>query len=225
LPDTCSRKPKDSDGETFWGSEREVPKTRVAEAPIEEANLTVKAFHASHPTDAEMNEMNISTRCDSARVEVEQRNVTVAAYVVAAKKEKDNDYHLIIQDKGCKVPACRLTVEVSGLPRVSGSKGVLKTAREYFDEQWPIYAERDSVPGSGNYFVFHTPVLVRVVGSIFFDAGHEIDVQEGTGSVGPKAYKLGSAWEIHPVTSFEFAPQTEVSLFALLSRNAAADAQ
>lgn len=223
LPAACTPKPDTSDGATFGGTSREVAKTRTADAPLEEANLTVKAFHASHPSDAEMEEQNISRQCDTARVDAEKRNVTVAAYLVAAKKEEDNDYHLIVQDKGCKKPECRLTVEVSGLPRLSGSKGVLKTARQYFEEQWTLYSGRDSVPGSGKYVFFETPVLVRVTGSIFYDADHPINPDKGTGPVGPKGYKPGSTWEIHPVTNFEFAPQTEVSLFALMNRNANAE--
>lgn len=223
LPAACTPKPQSSDGETFGGTSREIAKTRTADAPLEEENLTVKAFHASHPSDADMETLNVSQRCDTARVEAEKRNVTVAAYLIAAKKEDDNDYHLIIQDKGCKKPECRLTVEVSGLPRLSGSKGVLKTARQYFEEQWTLYSGRDSVPGSGKYVFFETPVLVRVIGSTFYDADHPINPAKGTGPVGPKGYKPGSTWEIHPVTNFEFAPQTEVSLFALINRNAKAD--
>jgi hypothetical protein len=225
LPEACTPVPKDSDGITFWGTTREIAKTRLAEAPIEEANLTVKGFHASHPTDAEMRERHISTRCDTARVDDEKRNVTVAAYLIAAKKEKDNDYHLIIQDNGCKKPECRLTVEVSGLPRLTGSKAALKTSREYFEQQWPLYSKHDALPGSGDFLFLPTPVLVRVIGSTFYDVDHQIDAQTGTGAVGPEGYKPGSAWEVHPIKSIEFAPQTEVSLFALMSRNANADVQ
>jgi hypothetical protein len=49
------------------------------------------------------------------------------------------------------------------------------------------------------------------------------DVDHGAGHSGPPGYKPGSAWDIHPVTSFEFDPKTEHSLFALISRNSAFD--
>ena len=221
----CTAKPSSDDGEIFMGTSREVAKTRVAKAPIEEPNLTVKSYQASHPTDSEMQILSISKNCDTERVAAENRNVTVAAYLVAAKKEGDNDFHFILQDKDCDSPECRLTVEVSGIPRLNGSKADLKTARQYFEEQWPLYSGHSDVPGSGNYLFFETPIFVRVTGSAFYDADHPVNPATGTGPVGPTGFKTGSAWEIHPVTSFEFDPQTEVSLYALINRNLGADAE
>ena len=219
LPAACTPKPSSDDGETFEGTSRELAKTEIAEGDIESVNLTVRGFHASHPSDLEMQQLHISRRCNSLRREAEERNVTVAAYLVAAKKEEDNDYHLILQDKDCQEPACRLTVEVSGVPRLAVSRGKLKAARQYFEEQWPLYTGLEQVPGSGKYLFFATPILIRVTGSAFYDTDHEIDLAKGTGPVGPEGYKPGSAWEVHPVTSFEFDPRTERSLFVLLSRN------
>jgi hypothetical protein len=63
-----------------------------------------------------------------------------------------------------------------------------------------------------------TPILVRVTGSAFYDTDHEIDLSKGTGPVGPEGYKPGSTWEIHPVTSLEFDPRIERSLFSLMAR-------
>ncbi|MES0038139.1 hypothetical protein NKJ74_23210 [Mesorhizobium sp. M0046] len=223
LPAACTPVPRDNDGETFRGTVREVAKTRIAEAPIDEDNLTVKSYQASHPSDAEMQAKSISKKCDEFRVDAENRNVTVAAYLVAAKKEDDNDYHFILQDEGCRKPECRLTVEITGVPRLGGSKQKLKAAREYFKQQWPLYSGHDEVPGSGNYLLFETPVLVRVTGSAFYDSDHPVNPNSGTGPVGPDGLKPGSAWEIHPVTSFEIDPRTELSLFALLNRSSAAD--
>lgn len=215
----CTPKPTVNDGETFAGTSREIAKTRAAKATIEAPNLTVKSYHSSHPSDAEMRALSISKKCDTGRVEAENRNVTVVAYLIAAKKEDDNDFHFILQDKGCESPSCRLTVEVSGIPRVNGSKVDLKTARQYFEQQWPIYSGYNEVPGSGKYLFFETPILVRVTGSAFYDADHPVDPVSGTGPVGPEGYKPGSAWEVHPITSFEFDPQTEISLYALMSSN------
>ncbi|MER9420095.1 hypothetical protein NKI95_29825 [Mesorhizobium sp. M0306] len=223
LPAACTPVPHDSDGETFRGTSREVAKTRIAEAPIEEDNLTVKSYQASHPSDAEMQAALISKKCDEVRVEAENRNVTVAAYLVAAKKEDDNDYHFILQDGGCIKPECRLTVEISGVPRLGWSRQKLRAAREYFKQQWPLYSGHDEVPGSGSYLLFETPVLVRVTGSAFYDSDHPVNPNSGTGAVGPEGLKPGSAWEIHPVTSFEIDPRTELSLFALLNRLSTAD--
>ncbi|BCM17831.1 hypothetical protein [Mesorhizobium sp. J8] len=225
LPAACTPVPRDNDGETFHGTSREVAKTRIAEAPIEEDNLTVKSYQASHPTDAEMQAGLISKKCDQVRVDAENRNVTVAAYLVAAKKEDDNDYHFILQDSGCIKPECRLTVEISGVPRLGQSEQKLKVTRAYFEQQWPLYSGHNEVPGSGRYLFFVTPVLVRVTGSAFYDSDHPVDLSSGTGPVGPEELKPGSAWEIHPVTNFEFDPRTELSLFALLNRLPASDSK
>jgi hypothetical protein len=218
LPTACTAIPSVNDGETFFGTSREVAKTQVADSPVEEANLTVKGYYTSHPSDADMQKSSISTSCDAERVDVERKNVTVAAYLIAAKKENDNDYHLILQDKDCKDPRCRLTVEMSGIPRLNGSQTVLKTARQAFKEQLLLYTPSIEFPDSGHYLFFKTPILVRVTGSAFYDADHPVNPDTGTGPVGPDCCKPGSTWEVHPVTSFEFVPQTEVSPFALINR-------
>jgi hypothetical protein len=167
-----------------------------------------------------MRAQGIKRRCDSQRVPDEEKNVTVAAYLIAAAKERDNDFHLILQDKDCTDPSCRLSVEVIGRPRRdNSSSGVLKAARQFFQEQWPLYSKEHDIPTVGSFDFVIKPVLVRVTGSVFYDVDH------GAGHSGPPGYKPGSAWEIHPVTSFEFDPKTRHSLFALISRNSAFDRQ
>jgi hypothetical protein len=219
LPPSCSPQPSPSadDGETFFGTNREVAKTHLAKSPVEEANLTVKGYLASLPSDAHMHELKISIRCDTDRVDVEKRYVTVAAYLIAVLKEKDNDYHLILEDKDCKDPSCRLTVEISGIPRLNGSQAVLKAARQSFEKQLRGWKPPIEVPQVGGLSL-PEPVLVRVTGWAFYDSDHPIDPNTGIAPVGPPGHHPGSAWEVHPVTSFELGPQGEVSSFALTHR-------
>lgn len=213
----CTPKPQSDDGEIFLGTNREVAKTVVAKADIEPSNLSVVGFHSSHPSDEDMRQQGIKKDCNYSRVESELRNVTVAAYLVVAKKESDNDFHLILEDAGCAEPSCRLTVEISGIPRMEESANLLTATRELFEHQWSQYTPFAELPGTDKYIEFTTPILVRVTGSMFYDADHPIDPATGTGPVGPEKHKPGSAWEVHPVTSFEFLPQTDVSLYALMS--------
>jgi hypothetical protein len=74
----------------------------------------------------------ITTRCDEVRVAAEKRMVVVVGYLYAAKKEGDNDYHLILGSKSCSNPDCFMTAEVSGVPRIAKDRTVLARARSEF---------------------------------------------------------------------------------------------
>lgn len=198
----------ENDGEKYMGKKRAMAKTQIANAPLDPANLTVKGFHTCHPPDAEMQNMDISTNCDSERVEAEQRNVTVVAYLIAATKESDNDYHFILQDRDCDSPGCRLTVEVVGIPNVTTDRDKLAAVRQKFEHDWEEYTGRKTPKAGSDFIFFITPLLVKVTGSAFYDKHHKLKAGEETGEVGPKGFKTGSAWEIHPVTQFEFAPES-----------------
>ena len=68
--------------------------------------------------------MDIPTTASSDRVDEEKRNVRVKAFLYAASREDDNDYHLII-GRAPNKPAKYMTAEISGLPP-SGSASFAK---------------------------------------------------------------------------------------------------
>jgi len=58
----------------------------------------------------------IPTGPTSGRVKEEERNVGVAAFLYAASREADNDFHLIVGRDHTLAPEMYMTMEVSGLP-------------------------------------------------------------------------------------------------------------
>lgn len=175
-----------SDADTFAGTARADAKTSIAKAPIEEfADLA--ALIATLSADAAMRNHvpKISEGPMSQRVVEEQRNVRVHAYLWAAKREADNDYHLML---GTKTGAPFLTAEVSGLPASGPTRSLLAIPRGQL-----VALLSPHLPGSTTYeHVGPRPVLV--MGSLFYDVDH------APGAVGPKWAKPATAWEIHPVT-------------------------
>jgi hypothetical protein len=183
--------------DTFNGSDREAAKTSVSMA-LTEPFADLAAVVATLPDDGFMRDDHvppISKDQDSGRVQEEERNVTVTAYLVATKKENDNDFHLILATTP-DGDGPYLTAEVSGLPRDAASpdRAVLLAARGQYR------AVMDGkVPGS-RYKIIDPPLAVAVTGSLFFDMDHV------AGVVGTGPFKPATSWEIHPVTSITFAP-------------------
>jgi hypothetical protein len=143
-----------------------------------------------------MKGLHISSAPDSERTSEEQHNVTVGGVIYAASKETDNDFHLIVGDRGCDSGDCFINVEVSGLPTDPAASdyptlSAIRTKFEtYLDQQLP----------GRKYKEFDPPIPVTVTGSIFFDVDH------AAGAIGPAGMKPSSAWEIHPVTDITFEP-------------------
>src|SRR2546423_491826 len=78
----------------------------------------------------------------SKRIKEEDRNVTMRAFIYAASREADNDFHVIIGRDPEATPAVYMTIEVSGLPpRSRGSFARLKGApdafKSFFGDQRP----------------------------------------------------------------------------------------
>jgi hypothetical protein len=115
----------------------------------------------------------------------------VSAFLIAAKKVSEHDYHVIL---GTKAPGQSggkfMNVEISGLPRASAqSFPTLASARQAFE---------NSIEGDlGSSYTFFEAQRVRVSGSLFYDVDH------APGVVGPAGFRPETAWEIHPITAFE----------------------
>jgi hypothetical protein len=181
-------------GETFNGNDREAAKTSTGSGPVEPFD-DLAALVTTLPADNFMRERHnpvLTKDRMSMRAVEEQRNVSVVAYLVATKKEKDNDFHLILATTP-DGDGPYLTAEVSGLPRLNTStaadKATLKAARA----QYRVVLN-NRMPGP-RYKIVDPPLAVAVTGSLFFDMDHE------AGVVGTGDFKPATSWEIHPVSS------------------------
>jgi len=145
-----------------------------------------------------MRALNISKAADSGRLPQEQTVVIVRAFLYAASRESDNDFHCIVG--GDPSQATRfMNVEVTGLPP-SSSKffAELKTARSEFKAFFTTGG--DALP-TGGYEKYNPPIPIQVTGSLFFDVDHVPP------AVGPVGMKPQTAWEIHPVSDIQFELQ------------------
>jgi hypothetical protein len=130
----------------------------------------------------------------SDRLAEEQDNVEVEGWILASRKESDNDFHVILAaepNPGSDPDRWTLiNVEVSGLPPEEPQRGELEQARNAFKGMFG-----DVVPDSVGSYVATEPFHVRVRGSLFYDIDHP------AGNVGPGPLKPNTSWEIHPVLS------------------------
>lgn len=183
--------------DNYHGTARKAAKLSVA-ASSPRMSPDLGAVIDSLRPDAEMRAMNISKGADSARLPEEQTVVIVKAFLYAASKESDNDFHCIVGTN--PGPSVRfMNVEVSGLPaRNSQFFTVLKTARDEFKSFFTSSGE--ALPTQG-YEKYTPPIPIQVTGSVFFDVDHVPP------AVGPPGMKPLTAWEIHPVSEIQFEPQ------------------
>src|SRR2546425_135542 len=73
-------------------------------------------LRAGMPALDSIHKPKITTAPTCGRVKEEERNVGVAAFLYAASREADNDFHLIVGRDHTLTPEMYMTVEVSGLP-------------------------------------------------------------------------------------------------------------
>src|SRR5947207_2323871 len=103
------------------------------------ADLSVTLDRAGLPAldsiryDERATQPPIQTTATSNRVKEEKRNVRVKAFIYAASRENDNDFHLIIGRSPDLTPEMYMTMELSGLPASnSASFTKLKAARDAY---------------------------------------------------------------------------------------------
>lgn len=179
----------------FVGHDRKDAKTSIATGDVENLD-NLDAVLGSLVPDQEVLDRDppITEDADSERVDLEQRNVHVPAFLYATKQEADNDYHLILGSNSSPPSSQFMTAEISGLPRTGPDRERLKVPRKAFEDHFA-----DS-PIGGNYRKFDPPIPVEITGSLFFDVDHR------AGVVGPAGMKPQTAWEIHPVIEIIFEP-------------------
>jgi hypothetical protein len=189
----------------YIGHDRKAAKTSIATGPHKSyaaLGELLDELQQQAPDQAMLSHDPPITRDpDSARVAEEDRNVTVPAWLYAAKKEaNDNDFHLIIGTDPRAAPVRYMNSEISGLPAGGPARAALRVPRQAFKD---FLGERQESVGTVGYLRFEDPVPVRVTGSLFYDVDHLPGV---VGSFTPPQRVPATAWEIHPITEIVFEP-------------------
>ena len=118
-------------GDKFGGTARKAAKLSIATGPTK-SFTDLRNLIQSFDSDESMIALKptIKTTASSGRVAKENKNVKVKAFLYAASREDDNDFHLIIGRAPNKSPQMYMTMEVSGLPPDNSSAlGQLTQAR------------------------------------------------------------------------------------------------
>jgi len=181
-------------GDQFAGTSRKAAKLSIAPGPTK-TFADVKTLIASFVTDDKMaaHKPKIKTTASSGRVKEENRNVKVKAFLYAASREDDNDFHLIIGRAPTKAPEMYMTMELSGLPpAASPALPALSLARTTFKSFFGT-----DLPGF-TYDFYDPPIPVTIAGSLFFDVSHATGTRPGPPSL---KSRMPTVWEVHPVTA------------------------
>jgi hypothetical protein len=187
-------------GDEFAGEARKAAKLALADAPVADV-ADVGALIETLPSKTAMvrHQPRITVDPESSRVAEENRNVRLRAFLYAASREADNDFHLIIGDDPNSEPHVYMTSEISGLPpEGSASFVTLKSAR---DEYKGFFG--DNLPNA-SYDFYDPPIPIEIEGSLFFDMSHANGRSPGPPSLHPD---MPTIWEIHPVSKIVFEPQ------------------
>jgi hypothetical protein len=183
-------------GDSFKGSARKAAKITISGASTETFD-DLKTLIDSLVSESAMksHRPKITTGPKSGRVSEEERNVRVKAWLYAASRENDNDFHLILGRDPSKKKVF-MTMEVSGLPPSSSKhRAKIEKARKVYMKRFAAV-----LPGSG-YDFYKPPIPVEIGGSLFFDIGHV-----SGGRPGPDDLRddIPTVWEVHPVTHLKF---------------------
>ena len=186
-------------GDEYRGKSRKASKLSIANAEVEGFDNLESLIDSLTP-DADMiaHDPHISTGQTSKRVQEEKRNVRLKAFLYAASREDDNDFHLIIGQDISDPVEVYMTVELAGLPPPSaGSFARLRKVRESFKDYF-----QDNLPNA-SYDYYDPPVPIEIEGSLFFDMTHATGSKPGPASL---RNKIPTIWEIHPITELVFEP-------------------
>jgi hypothetical protein len=182
----------------FQGTARKAAKLSIATAATEDFG-DLKDLIASLPAETAMTKHKpaISTIATSSRVKEEERNVRVRAFIYAASREADNDFHLIVGRAPGQSPSLYMTMELSALPpHSSPAFARLNAARSAYKA---FFA---NLPGL-TYDFYDPPVPIEVEGSLFFDMSHAHGLRPGPPSL---HQDMPVIWEVHPISKITFEP-------------------
>ena len=195
-------KPKAASGDLFKGSSRKASKLSISDAKMEKFSDLADLI-ATLPTDKVMLTKGISKNDPaSKRVAEEDRNVRVDAYLYAASREDDNDYHFIVgRDPDAGGKEVYMNMELSGLPPASAkSRAALEKARDAFKAFFTKHFA-GNLPGT-SYDFYDPPIHIEVEGSLFWDATHGAPKDSKPGPQSLRA-KIPNVWEVHPISKIK----------------------
>lgn len=184
-------------GNAFQGTARKSAKLSISTKKVEQFD-DVKELIDTLPEHEDMvkHKPKITTTSTSKRVIEEDRNVRVTAWIYAASREDDNDFHLIVGRAPTKARTF-ITMEISGLPPANAaSRAKLEKVRDTYMDFFT------DLPGTG-YDFYKPPIPVEIGGSLFFDMSHAKGGRPGPQDLRPD---MPVVWEVHPVTQLVFEP-------------------
>ena len=138
--------------------------------------------------------------CRSRRFnrDYERLCATSEAFIYAASREDDNDFHLILGRDPTVHPEVYMTMELSGLPPASAASfPKLKATRDAFKA---FFA--NDLPGT-SYDFYDPPIPVEIEGSLFWDASHASGTRPGPQSL---KSRMPVVWEVHAISKITFNP-------------------
>ena len=186
-----------TDQDAFAGTARKAAKLSLSNANSESFD-DLKALIGTLTPEKTMLQLvpPISTGATSKRVKQEDRNVKLQAFLYAASREADNDFHLIVGRDPAATPTVYMTVEVSGLPpKQSKAFSKLSTARNSFKKFFGA-----QLPNT-TYDFYDPPIPLELEGSLFFDMSHAQGGRPGPATLRPH---MPTIWEIHPLSGITF---------------------
>jgi hypothetical protein len=183
-------------GDDFAGTDRRDAKLSIVSAQTEQFDDLQKLVGSLTPDDAMINHDPQLTRDPGfQRVAEEQRNVRVRAFLYAASREADNDFHFIV-GRDPSASATYMNMELSGLPpSTSETFARLDAARTAYKT-----FVQGQLPGAG-YHHYDPPIPIEVGGSLFFDITHATGPHPGPANLRPE-----TIWEVHPISDIVFEP-------------------
>jgi hypothetical protein len=183
-------------GDDFGGTDRRDAKLSIVAAQTKDFDH-LEALVGSLAPDDDMTAHDPPLTRDPGcqRVEEEQRNVRVKAFLYAASREADNDFHFIVGSEPGSSPTY-MNMELSGLPpAASDTFARLKAARDAYKT-----FVQGHLPGAG-YHHYDPPIPIQIEGSLFFDITHAQGEHPGPAKLRPK-----TIWEVHPIAKIVFEP-------------------
>jgi len=183
-------------GDNFAGTDRRDAKLSIVSAATEQFADLQNLVGSLTPDDDMINhDPEITKDPSSPRTSEEQRNVRVSAFLYAASREADNDFHFIVGRDPNASPAY-MNMELSGLPpNASSTFAPLNAARDAYKA-----FVGDQLPGAG-YHHYDPPIPIDVQGSLFFDITHATGPHPG-----PAKLRPDTIWEVHPISHIVFEP-------------------
>jgi hypothetical protein len=184
-------------GNAFKGTARKSAKLSISTKKVEQFD-DVKDLIDTLPAHNDMvkHTPKITVEATSKRVVEEDRNVRITAWIYAASREDDNDFHLIVGRAPTKARMF-ITMEISGLPPTNAAaRAKLEKVRNTYTNFFT------DLPGAG-YDFYKPPIPVKIGGSLFFDMSHATGGRPGPKDLRPD---MPVVWEVHPVTDLVFEP-------------------